>query len=52
MDEAEHCDRLALIRDGSIIAEGTPEDIKKSSGENSIEGAFLYFGTIGKEGKV
>ncbi|MDP4177762.1 MAG: ABC transporter ATP-binding protein [Bacillota bacterium] len=52
MDEAEHCDRLTLIRYGSIIAEGTPEDIKKSSGENSIEGAFLYFGTIGKEGKV
>jgi ABC-2 type transport system ATP-binding protein len=28
MDEAEYCDRLALIYRGSIIAEGTPEELK------------------------
>ncbi len=27
MDEAERCDRLALIRDGSLIGMGTPEEI-------------------------
>ncbi len=29
MDEAEHCDRLAFIYDGQIIARGTPDDIKR-----------------------
>jgi len=49
MDEAEHCDRLALIRNGGIIAIGTPQQLKESSGENTLEGAFLYYG---KEGEV
>lgn len=49
MDEADHCDRLALIRDGFIIAEGTPEEIKKGSGKNNIEDAFLYFSAMRKE---
>ncbi|MCB2292754.1 ABC transporter ATP-binding protein [Clostridium algoriphilum] len=49
MDEAEHCDRLALIRNGGIIAIGTPQELKKNSGENTVEGAFLYYG---KEGEV
>jgi ABC-2 type transport system ATP-binding protein len=30
MDEAEHCHRLALIQRGSIIASGTPENIKQT----------------------
>ena len=44
MDEAEHCDRLALIRNGGIIAIGTPQELKKNSGESTVEGAFLYYG--------
>lgn len=44
MDEAEHCDRLALIRNGGIIAIGTPLELKKSSGKDTMEGAFLYYG--------
>lgn len=44
MGEAEHCDRLALIRNGGIIAIGTPEQLKKNSGESTVEGAFLYYG--------
>lgn len=28
MDEAEYCDRLALLYRGNIIAEGTPEELK------------------------
>jgi len=44
MDEAEHCDRLAFIRDGSLIAIGTPEELKKEAGEHTVEGAFLYYG--------
>ncbi len=52
MDEAEHCDRLALIRNGNIIASGTPDELKKSSGQTTIEGAFLYYGQDKKEGKA
>jgi len=44
MDEAEHCDRLALIRNGGIIAMGTPFELKRDSGEDTMEGAFLYYG--------
>jgi ABC-2 type transport system ATP-binding protein len=29
MDEAEHCDRLAFIYEGKIIAQGTPGEIKR-----------------------
>ncbi|MCX5908119.1 MAG: DUF4162 domain-containing protein, partial [Deltaproteobacteria bacterium] len=29
MDEAEYCDRLALINQGKIVALGTPEELKK-----------------------
>jgi ABC-2 type transport system ATP-binding protein len=29
MDEAEYCDRLALIYRGRIIAEGTPDELKE-----------------------
>ncbi len=29
MDEAEHCNRLAFIYDGQIIARGTPNEIKE-----------------------
>jgi ABC-2 type transport system ATP-binding protein len=49
MDEAEHCDRLALIRSGGLIAVGTPEELKEKSGESTVEGAFLYYG---KESEV
>ncbi len=31
MDEAENCDRLALMNRGRIIAEGTPQEIKKKA---------------------
>jgi ABC-2 type transport system ATP-binding protein len=30
MDEAEHCDRLAFIDSGRIIAFGTPAEIKRT----------------------
>ena len=28
MDEAERCDRLLLMREGRIIADGTPDEIR------------------------
>lgn len=50
MDEAENCHRLAMIREGRIIALDSPEGLKRNSGTDSIEGAFLYYALRGKEG--
>lgn len=36
MDEAEHCHRLAFILDGSIIAYGSPAEIKAHTFQNNI----------------
>ncbi len=41
MDEADRCDRLLLMRDGEIIADGSPTEIKQRTGAADIEGAFL-----------
>lgn len=44
MDEAEKCDRLGLIRDGRLIAVGTPDELKEQTNSSTIEEAFLVFG--------
>lgn len=44
MDEAEKCDRLGLMRDGKLIAVGTPEDLKKETNSEKLEDAFLVYG--------
>jgi ABC-2 type transport system ATP-binding protein len=41
MDEAERCDRLLLMREGRIIADGSPADIRQRTGSDDIEAAFL-----------
>ena len=41
MDEAERCDRLLLMREGRIIADGTPAEIKERAGADDVEAAFL-----------
>lgn len=41
MDEAERCDRLLLMREGLLIADGTPASIKEQAGAQDVEGAFL-----------
>ncbi|HWJ32148.1 MAG TPA: ABC transporter ATP-binding protein [Gaiellaceae bacterium] len=42
MDEAERCDRLLLMREGRILAAGTPEELRGRTDASTIEGAFLY----------
>ena len=41
MDEAERCDRLLLMRDGRIIADGTPREVRDRTGAADVEQAFL-----------
>jgi ABC-2 type transport system ATP-binding protein len=36
MDEAEYCDRIAIIDHGSIIVEGTPESLKATVGKDRV----------------
>ena len=37
MDEAEYCDRIAIIDQGRIVALDTPEALKSSVGEDRVE---------------
>jgi ABC-2 type transport system ATP-binding protein len=37
MDEAEHCDRIAIIDQGRIVAIDTPEALKASVGEDRVQ---------------
>jgi ABC-2 type transport system ATP-binding protein len=41
MDEANRCDRLLLIREGEIIADGTPGTVKAEAGTDDLDEAFL-----------
>lgn len=41
MDEADRCDRLLLMREGRIIADGSPAEVKQRTGSADIESAFL-----------
>ena len=37
MDEAEHCTRLAMMHYGSLIAEGTPEQMRRETVETMVQ---------------
>ncbi len=37
MDEAEHCDRIAIIDDGRIVALDTPAALKAAIGKDRVE---------------
>lgn len=44
MDEAEKCDRLAMVREGVILTSGTPSELKEQFGITSLEEVFLKAG--------
>lgn len=44
MDEAERCDSISMVRDGSIIATGTPKELKTIYKANNLDEVFLYAG--------
>jgi ABC-2 type transport system ATP-binding protein len=41
MDEAERCDELLMIREGSIVAQGEPDELRRRTGSDDLEEAFL-----------
>ena len=41
MDEAARCDDLLLIRDGGLLAAGTPAEITGQAGTSDLDAAFL-----------
>lgn len=42
MDEAERCHRLLLMREGEILADDTPEALRRGAGSDTVEEAFLH----------
>jgi ABC-2 type transport system ATP-binding protein len=41
MDEADHCHDLLLLRNGKLVATGTPAEIRGRSGQQDLDEAFL-----------
>ncbi|MFM9706660.1 ABC transporter ATP-binding protein [Streptomyces galilaeus] len=42
MDEAERCHRLLLMREGEILADGTPDELRARTATDTVEAAFLH----------
>jgi ABC-2 type transport system ATP-binding protein len=54
MEEAEYCDRLVIMADGRVLAEGTPESLKEGlvgidGREATMEDAFIGLLESGKK---
>jgi ABC-2 type transport system ATP-binding protein len=45
MDDAAHCQQLVFLREGRIIARGSPAELRAATGraDATLEDAFLYF---------
>ena len=45
LDDAAHCQKLVFMREGKIIAMGTPDELRAATGkpDANLEDAFLYF---------
>ncbi|MEU2033805.1 ABC transporter ATP-binding protein [Nocardia amamiensis] len=41
MDEADRCDRLLLLREGRLLADETPDELRLATGATNLEEAFL-----------
>ena len=41
MDEAEHCDQLAMMLNGRIVAAGTPAELRQRYAADSLHDAFV-----------
>ena len=43
LDEAARCTRLGLMRQGTLLAQDSPQEILRQSGQDNMEDAFLYY---------
>jgi ABC-2 type transport system ATP-binding protein len=43
LDEADRCDELLFIRDGHVLAQGAPAELRRRAGTDNLETAFLSF---------
>ncbi len=43
LDEAARCTRLGLMRLGVMLAQDSPQELLRQSGQNTMEDAFLHF---------
>ena len=41
MDEADRCDALLLVREGRLLAQATPTELRALTGEDDLDAAFL-----------
>lgn len=41
MDEADRCDRLLLLREGRLLADATPAELRRRTGREGLDDAFL-----------
>ena len=41
MDEADYCHELILIRDGLVLAQGTPTELRATTGETNMSEVFI-----------
>jgi ABC-2 type transport system ATP-binding protein len=41
MDEASRCDGLLLLREGKLLAQATPAELRERTGVDDLDGAFL-----------
>ncbi|HZN18693.1 MAG TPA: ABC transporter ATP-binding protein [Micromonosporaceae bacterium] len=52
MDEARRCDRLLLLRDGQLLADDTPDGIRRAAGTDDMDEAFLTLIRAREEARV
>jgi len=43
MNEAERCDRVALMHEGKVLAQGSPVELARSRGADTLEEAFISY---------
>src|SRR5205823_7799399 len=43
LDEAIRCTRLGLMRSGVLLAQDSPQELLRQSGQENMEDAFLYY---------
>jgi ABC-2 type transport system ATP-binding protein len=41
MDEADRCDALLLLREGTLLAHATPTELRRQTGQDKLEDVFL-----------